>query len=113
MNDIPGLLFTAAVLALCTACLRMGPGFKTWPRADKINYLVLVFSAWPWIILGFFTDHLPTWYTVTALTAVGASLVWFIVALALFLHQSRHDLRELQERYAAQFHRPEPDRPEQ
>lgn len=101
MNDIPGALFTGAVLVACLVCLRIRPGFMAWDRTDKINYVLLAGSLWPWLILRYFVDPLPLWYTVAVWIVAGVSFVWFMVAQVRFLRRSRRSLRELNERYAA------------
>lgn len=88
------LSIDAALIALCLACLRLGPGFGAWPRTDKISYLVLVGAVWPWLIARDLTQ-VPLWYTVAVIIAGGGAWIAFALSQARFLRQSKAELDQI------------------
>ncbi len=93
---VAGILaaFTLSLLAL-----RMGPGWRAWPVADRWTYILLAIAAWPWILIGLLTTP-PLWYTVAAWTVIGIVFLVFMWRQFAFLRRSRTELNNLRARYA-------------
>lgn len=94
MTGWQGAILAATLLVLCVATSRFAFGYKAWPLCNKINYVVMILAAWPWIIYGYFADP-PRWYTTTAAIAFAGSISWFLFEQFRFLSRTRTELQRL------------------
>lgn len=110
MPTWPAVAVTLALFALCLSSTRLGPGWRAWPRGDRINYIVLCVAVWPYLLVGFITTP-PLWYTVLAGAVFAVTLAVFMIRQVRFLREGRAIIAHA-EAQAAILRRAETDRPD-
>lgn len=79
---------TLALFALSLFALRTGPGFRNWPTSDRITFILMVISLWPWVVVAFIVDP-PGWYTATALTVAAGAFAAFVIGTFRWLRAAK------------------------